>query len=62
MELNKIYFYTATIEGWKHLLKQDKFKDIIIDSLKYLSEKELINVYAFVIMPSKRWIKQQFDL
>ncbi|HKR06732.1 MAG TPA: transposase [Bacteroidia bacterium] len=53
MELNKIYFYTATIEGWKHLLKDDRYKDIIIGSLRYLSDKELINVYAFVIMPNQ---------
>ncbi len=52
MNLNNIYFFTATIQGWKHLLKDDPYKDIIIGSLKYLSEKELINVYAFVIMPN----------
>jgi len=25
-----IYFYTATILDWKHLLKPDKFKQIIL--------------------------------
>jgi putative transposase len=52
MELNKVYFYTATIVEWKHLLKEQEYKDIIINSLKHLSEKKLFKVYAFVIMPN----------
>ena len=50
--LNKIYFWTATIYKWIPLLDSDCNKQIIIDSVKYLSEKELISVYAFVIMPN----------
>ncbi len=34
------------------LLKSDLNKQIIVDSLRYLSDKELITVYAFVIMPN----------
>ena len=34
------------------LLESDFNKQIIVDSLKYLSDKELITVYAFVIMPN----------
>jgi hypothetical protein len=33
-----IYFWTATINGWRHLLKNDEYKDIIIDSLQHLSQ------------------------
>ena len=29
-------FYTATIYKWQNLLADDKHKDIIIDSLKFL--------------------------
>ena len=47
MDFNKPYFTTSTINGWKHLLKSDKYKDIITGSLKYLSDKKLIKVYAF---------------
>ena len=36
MELNIVYFYTATILNWDHLLSDDKFKNIIIESLSYL--------------------------
>ena len=51
-ELEKIYFWTATIYKWHSLLLKDENKKIIIESLKYLSDKGLINVYAFVIMPT----------
>jgi putative transposase len=43
-------FYTATIQNWKHLLKDDSFKEIIIDSLQYLTNKKIITLDAFVIM------------
>lgn len=52
MELNQIYFYTATILNWKRLLKKDHYKDIIISSLTYLSAQHKIAVYGFVIMPN----------
>ncbi|NOT91414.1 transposase [Ferruginibacter sp.] len=50
--LHKIYFWTATIHNWLPLLETDNNKQIIIDSIKYLSDKHLITVYAFVIMPN----------
>ncbi len=43
-------FFTATIIEWKFLLKDDKFKKIIIDSLIYLVSNGKIKLYAFVIM------------
>lgn len=52
MDLNGIYFYTATILDWIPLLRTDKFKFIIVDSLQYLVKQEKINVYGFVIMPN----------
>ena len=52
MRKNHILFIAAIIMGRKSLLKPDKYKQIIIDSLKYLKEKEKIDVYAFVIMPN----------
>jgi putative transposase len=52
MELGEIYFYTATILDWKHLLQSEKFKLIILDSLIHLIEKEKMKVYGFVIMPN----------
>ena len=45
-------FFTATILEWKQLLKDDAFKDIIIDSLRFLKKEGSILVYGFVIMPN----------
>ncbi|MGY3212643.1 transposase [Mucilaginibacter sp. HD30] len=45
-------FFTATILEWKHLLKPDKFKDIVINSLLFLKNEKSIVVYGFVIMPN----------
>jgi putative transposase len=52
MDLKKLYFFTATIIHWKPLLAQDKYKDIIMDSLKNLVERHKIKVYGYVIMPN----------
>jgi len=48
--INLPEFYTATILDWKALLKEDKFKNIIISSLRYLVTGNKIKLYAFVIM------------
>ena len=50
IEKGEIYFWTATINGWRHLLKNDEYKDIVIDSLHYLSIAGKISVFAFIIM------------
>lgn len=52
IELNKVYFWTATINNWNPLLKQDEYKKIIVESLVDLSNRELISIYGFVIMPN----------
>ena len=43
-------FVTATILEWKPLLKPDKFKDIIINSVEFLTANNRVAVYGFVIM------------
>ena len=43
-------FYTATIYQWKDLLKEDIFKDIIIESLQWLVSNKRIVLNGFVIM------------
>jgi putative transposase len=52
MEIGKIYFWTATIRNWIHLMKDDKFKQIVISSLEFLSDKGLVDIFCFVIMPN----------
>ena len=49
---NHAQFFTATILEWKHLLKQDRYKDILIESLRYLVREKRVIIYAFVIMPN----------
>ena len=41
-------FYTATIKGWKHLFKEDKYKEVICSTLQYLVEYKKVKVNAFV--------------
>ncbi|PRY14913.1 transposase IS200 family protein [Pontibacter ummariensis] len=51
-EQRHIAFFTATILEWKHLLKPDKYKAIVLASLRYLVANKRVKVYAFVIMPN----------
>ena len=43
-------FYTATILEWKNLLKPEKYKMIIIESLQYLVQEKRVILYGYVIM------------
>jgi REP element-mobilizing transposase RayT len=45
-------FFTATILEWKHLLKPDKYKDFITESLSFRVNEKQVFVYGFVIMPN----------
>ena len=45
-------FFTATIQKWKHLLKDDKYKNIIVDSFKFLVMEGNVTINGFVIMPN----------
>ena len=51
-ETNKIYFFTATIHKWLPLLNGRENPELVLAYLKELSERDLIKVYAFVIMPN----------
>ena len=52
IDKGEIYFWTATINQWQRLLERDEYKDVIIDSLQYLTDEGKIDVFAFVIMPN----------
>lgn len=52
MELGEIYFFTASINGWMHLLAPDATKQIIVSALDYLTRQYKMDVFAFVIMPT----------
>lgn len=49
-EDNHTQFFTATNYQWKSLIKDDKAKDIIIESLRFLVKENRALVYSFVIM------------
>ena len=61
MNQNYLQFFTATNLNWKNLLQPDKYKQIIIDSLKFLVEKQRVKVYGFVIMPNHIHIIWRID-
>jgi hypothetical protein len=43
-------FFTATILEWKKLLKPDKYKDMIVESICFLVNDKRAIIYGFVIM------------
>ena len=45
-------FFTATIYKWNRLLLDNKYKDILIDSLRFLVIRSRVNIHSFVIMPN----------
>jgi putative transposase len=47
-----IQFFTTTNLWWKKLLKPDKYKQVVIDSLAFLVKNNRIKVYGFVVMPN----------
>ncbi len=47
---NEIYFWTSVIKDWKHLLKTDEMKMIIMRSFQWLVQHELVHVYGYVVM------------
>jgi len=61
MNHGDIEFFTATCLNWQPLFKEDKHKQIILDSLAFLVNDHRIWLYAYVIMPNHihiLWRKQ----
>lgn len=52
MELQDVYFFTATVIDFKYLFKDDNIKLIQIQSLCHLVKHELVKVFGYVIMPN----------
>ncbi|WP_339869965.1 transposase [uncultured Algoriphagus sp.] len=52
MEINRVYFFTATIHHWIPLLDRNDFKEIVLSSLTFLVDKKCLKIYGFVIMPN----------
>ncbi|MBX2871098.1 MAG: transposase [Saprospiraceae bacterium] len=60
--LHNHYFTTCTILHWKHLLANDEYKDIIINSFRYFTREGSVAIYAFVIMPNHMHIVWQINV
>ena len=43
-------FFTATNLEWKKLLQPDKYKEVIINGLRFLVKEQKVRLFAFVIM------------
>jgi hypothetical protein len=43
-------FLTVTCLEWKHVLNDDRFKDIIMESLSFLNKANRVAIYAFAPM------------
>lgn len=52
LEIGELFFWTATINSWKYLLHNDEYKNVITNSLQYLTDKDKIDVFGFVVMPN----------
>ncbi|MDZ7648249.1 MAG: transposase [Cytophagales bacterium] len=58
---NGTEFFTATCLKWQPLLQRNEYKDIIMNSLKFLIDDNRIWLYDYVIMPNHihlMWCKQ----
>ena len=47
-----MFFTTSTIKEWYPLLKQEKFRNIVISSIEFLINEERIKLLGYVIMPN----------
>lgn len=45
-----IYFITCTVHQWVDVFTRNKYKDILIDSLKFCQQKKGLQIYSWVIM------------
>ena len=52
MEYDQVYFWTDTVKDWKKLFTNEKYKQILLGSFRELVFRDLVEIYAFVIMPN----------
>lgn len=52
MIIKNFFFFTATILNWFKVLENDSYKDVIIESFRYLVDEKRVKIFAFVIMPN----------
>ncbi len=52
MESQQVYFFTATILGWKPILENNSYKQLVLDSMAYLINQNRCAIFGFVLMPN----------
>ena len=52
IELNEVYFWIIIINKWQYLLQPGENKLVILNSLQWLVQNELVKIYGDVIMPN----------
>lgn len=45
-----LYYLTITVVGWIDVFSRQRYRDIVIDSLKYCMENKGLELYAYVII------------
>lgn len=45
-------FFTATNLEWKMLLQSDRYKDVVVESMRFIVNDNRVIIYGFVIMPN----------
>jgi len=51
-ELEKAYYITITVVDWIDLFTRKRYKDIMVDALKYGQTSKGLEIYAWCLMPS----------
>lgn len=51
-DASHLYFITAAICGWKHVLAESRYAEIVLGSLDWLRRANRMELYAFVLMAS----------
>ena len=47
-----MFFTTSTVKDWYPILKQERFRKIVIDSISFLIEDGRIKLHGYVIIPN----------
>jgi len=50
-EKEHLFFATSTINKWIPIFHHKTYADMILKSLRFITENERVNIYAFVLMP-----------
>jgi hypothetical protein len=48
-EIGEVFFWKAGINNRQHILKEDRFKEVMVQSLHTLSKKGLADIFAFMM-------------